>query len=148
MSLENNAADYRDLDSIINADVRYDLNKILFFAKTDDGTLVIPDISLFDMYFAFAKNYIVTYKSTSAQVQFYRYRPHLLSLDVYGTPYLAWMILKLNDRDCPSKFYLKNTVKLIPADALVDAYDVISTKSGARLSANQNRYLSQVGEEI
>ena len=51
----------------------------------------------------------------------------------------------LNDRECPSKFYLKNTVKLIPVEALDNVYDTIVTKSSDKLKANWNVYLRQVG---
>ena len=145
---ETSAKVYSTLTDIINADERYDINKILFFTKTDDGTLVIPDTSLFDLYYRYAQPYVVELKTTDSQVKFYRGRPHLLSLDIYGTPYLAWMLLKLNDRECPSKFYLKKTVRLIPPSSIAEVYDQIATRSSARLAKNHNKYLKIVGEDV
>lgn len=138
----------KTLDDIINRDDRFDVNKITFFTQTEDKELIIPDKNLFEIYMRYIRMYVGTFKVTEAEQRYYRFRPHLLSLDVYGTPALEWLILMLNDRECPSKFYLKNTVRLIPVEALNNVYDTIVTKSSDKLKANWNRYLRQVGQDI
>lgn len=138
-------AEIKTLDDIINRDDRYDINKITFFTQTEDKTLIIPDTNLFQIYMRYIKQYVDTYKVSEAEQRYYRFRPQLLSLDVYGTPSLDWLILMLNDRECPSKFYLKNTILLIPIEYLTNVYDTIVTKSSDKLKANWNRYLRQVG---
>lgn len=135
----------KTLDDIINRDDRFDVNKITFFTQTDDKTLIIPDKNLFEIYMRYIRGYVGTFRVSKAEQRYYRFRPQLLSLDVYGTPALDWLILMLNDRECPSKFYLKNTVKLIPVEALDNVYDTIVTKSSDKLKANWNVYLRQVG---
>jgi len=137
----------KTLDDIIKHDDRYDINKITFFTQTEDGTLIIPDKNLFEIYMRYIRMYVGTYKVSPAEQRYYRYRPQLLSLDVYGTPALDWLILMLNDRECASKFYLKNTVRLIPVDSINNVYDTIVTKSSDKLKANWNRYLRQVGTD-
>lgn len=135
----------KTLDDIINRDDRFDVNKITFFTQTDDKTLIIPDKNLFEIYMRYIRGYVGIFRVSEAEQRYYRFRPQLLSLDVYGTPALDWLILMLNDRECPSKFYLKNTVKLIPVEALDNVYDTIVTKSSDKLKANWNIYLRQVG---
>lgn len=138
----------KTLDDIINQNNRYDVNKITFFTSTDDKTLIVPDKNLFEMYFKYAVPYVGVFKVTDAEREYYKYKPELLSLDVYGTPTLTWMILFLNDRECASRFYLKYTVKLIPPQVLPEVYDTISTRSSKRLKDNWNKYLPLVGEDI
>ena len=135
----------KTLDDIINRDDRFDVNKITFFTQTDDRTLIIPDKNLFEIYMRYIRGYVGIFRVSEAEQRYYLFRPQLLSLDVYGTPALDWLILMLNDRECPSKFYLKNTVKLIPVEALDNVYDTIVTKSSDKLKANWNVYLRQVG---
>ena len=134
----------KTLDQIINRRDRFDINKVLFYTVTDDGTLIIPDTNLFQIYRRYINPYIGTYKVTKAQREYYRYKPHLLSSDIYGTPELAWLILMLNDRECPSKFTIKSTIKLIPEPYLVNLYDTIVTKSNGKLESNWNKYLTML----
>lgn len=139
---------YATLSDIINRNDRYDINKITFFTQTDDKTLIIPDHNLFETYMRFVRPFVGTYSVTDAERRYYRYRPYLLALDVYGTHALGWLILMLNDRECASKFYLKSTVHLIPVEYLNNVYDTIVTKSNTRLKQNWNTYLRKVGVDV
>lgn len=134
----------KTLDDVINYKSRYDLNKVLFFTQTDDETLIIPDTNLFTIYRRYINPYIGTYRVNSAQREYYKRKPYLLSADTYGTPELGWLILMLNDQECASKFYLKTTVKLIPGTYLEELYDTIVTKSNGRLENNWNKYLTKL----
>lgn len=138
----------KTLDDIINREDRYDINKITFFTQTDDKTLIIPDKNLFEIYMRYIRPYVATYKVSDAERQYYRFKPYLLSLDVYGTPSLGWMVMMLNDRECASKFYIKQTVRLIPVEYLNNVYDTIVTKSATRLQTNWNRYIRRVGNDV
>lgn len=137
----------KTLDDIINRQDRYDINKITFFTVTDDQSIVITDTDLFAIYRRFINPYIGTYSVTDAQRQYYRYKPYLLSADVYGTPELGWMILLLNDRECASKFTLKSYIHLIPGNFLEELYDTVITKSSDRLDKNWNTYLPMITSE-
>lgn len=135
---------YKTLDSILNTTDRYDINKITYFTVTDDGTLVIPDTNVIDIYRRYVSPYIQVYNVTEKQRDFYRYRPYLLSADVYGTPKLGWLIMMLNDRECASKFTIKTTIKLIPLSVMGQLYDSLVTKSTSKLEANWAKYLTLV----
>lgn len=136
------------LTDIINRDDRYDINKITFYTLTDDKTLIIPDKNLFEIYMRYIKPYVATYRVSEKERRYYRFKPYLLSLDVYGTPSLGWLILMLNDRECASKFYLKQSVRLIPVEYLNNVYDTVVTKSSDKLQANWNTFLTKVGHDI
>ena len=134
----------KTLDDIINRQDRYDLNKITFYTATDDQSLVIQDTDLYTIYLRFIAPYIGSYKVTPAQRSYYRYKPYLLSADVYGTPELGWMILAMNDRECAPQITLKQYVKLIPTTYLEELYDTVITNSTDKLSRTWTTYLPMV----
>lgn len=134
----------KTLDDIINANNRYNINKLTLYKPTLDETLLIQDTTLFRMYMRFINQYIMRYRISDQQRAYYRYKPGLLSQDIYGTPELAWMIMQINDQECPSKFRLKSTVRLIDPETLSSIYDFVLTKSNDKLNANWNKYLVDV----
>lgn len=138
----------KTLDDIINRVDRYDVNTITLYTATDDGTLIVPDKNLFEIYFKYIAPYVGTFDVTDAEREFYRYKPYLLSQDVYETPSLAWMIMYLNDRESASRFYLKSTVRLIPPKVLPEVYDIIATRSSEKIKENWNKYIPMIGEDI
>lgn len=138
----------KTLSDVIRYDNRYDLEKIMFYGTTIDGSLIIPETDLIQIYGRYLAQYIVTYSVDPEYRERYRYKPYALSRDVYGTPALAWLIMRMNDKECASKFYLKNTVRLIPREVLLSVYDTIATKSSDRLSANHVEYLRRLGKRI
>lgn len=137
-------AEMKTLDDLITRQDRYDLNKITFFTMTDDQSLIVQDTTLFQIYRGYVSNYVATYTVPKKYRQYYRFKPRLLSADIYGTPELSWLILMLNDRECPSKFTIKSTIRLVPANRLAELYDTIVTRSNNRLTANWNEYLTQL----
>lgn len=138
------AATYKKLSDILTTNDRYDINKITYFTMTEDETLVIPDTNVIDVYRRYVSPYIQVYKVTEKQREFYRYRPYLLSADIYGTPRLGWLIMMLNDRECASKFTIKSTIKLIPMNLFGQLYDNLVVKSTSKLEANWAKYLTKV----
>lgn len=141
------AAVIKTLEDIINRQDRFDANKVVMFTVTDDGSLIIPDTNLFQIYRRYINPYIGTYKVSQKLREYYRNKPRLLSADVYGTPELAWLILMLNDRECPSKFTIKSTIRLIPTTYLTALYDTIVTKSTTKLEQNWNTFLPMIGNK-
>lgn len=137
----SNGTVYKTLDDIINREDKYDFHKICFYTLTSDGGLIIPDTNLFQIYIRYIVDYVGTYRTTMEQREYYKYKPSLLSNDIYGTPNLDWLILLMNDRECPSKFSLKSTVRLISPSKLSSIFDTIVTKSNKRLLENWNKYL-------
>jgi len=138
----------RTLDDIINRKDRYDVNKITFYSTTDDGTLVVPDKNLFEIYYKFVAPYVEELKVTLAERRYYKFKPYLLSLDIYDTPSLWWMLMYLNDRECPSQFYLKQTMRYIPPKLIGTVFDTIATRSAISIKKNWNEHLKHVGEDI
>lgn len=134
----------KTLDDIINKNDRFDINKVAFFTITENGGLVILDSNLFNIYMRFINSYIRIYNASDRQREYYRGKPDLLSQDIYGTPELAWLIIKINDQECPSKFRIKSTIRLIPGPALETVYDTVVTRSTEKLMRNWNTYLTQV----
>lgn len=142
------ASVYSTLTDLLTIGTRYNVNRVTFFTETADRTLVISDITLFKLYQTLLSPFVKSYQVSDAQREFYRYKPYLLSRDIYGTPDLGWLIMMLNDKECPSKFYLKKTLNLIPQNVIDEAYDTIITRSSDKLKANWNQYLINVGEDV
>ncbi|MCM1230238.1 MAG: baseplate wedge protein 53 [Ruminococcus flavefaciens] len=138
----------KTLDDIINREDRYDVNKVTLFTITDDQELVIPDKNIFDTYMRFIRPYVQVYDVTMREREYYRFRPQLLSLDVYGTPSLDWLLIMLNDRECPSKFYLKQTVNMVPSSIIGKLHETIVSRPKRDLEKNWNKYLRLIGEDV
>lgn len=134
----------KTLSDIINKNDRYDINKITMYTSTDNDSLIIRDTDLFETYMRFIVHYVQTYSVSDYQRTQYRFQPHLLSYDIYGTPELAWLIIALNDQESPSKFRLKTTIKLIPAEYINVVYDTILTRSSDKLEENWAKYLPKI----
>lgn len=129
-------ATIKTLSELISTQSRYDLTKITYLTKTDDGDIVIPDTNVFTIYMRFIQDYITIYKVNDTQRRKYRCKPGLLSMELYGTPDLAWLILKLNDQESPSKFRLKSNIKLISITDLNAIYTNIVSNASDKLSRN------------
>ena len=138
----------KTLDDIVNREDRYDLNKVIMYTMTDDGELIIPDKNIYDTYMRFIRPYVQVYEVAMKERDYYRFRPQLLSLDVYGTPSLDWLLLILNDRECASKFYLKQTVNMVPSTVIGRLHETIVARPKKDLERNWNKYLTMIGEDV
>lgn len=138
----------KTLDDVLEQEDRYDIDKIAFFRQTDDNSLIILDLTLYEIYRRFIAPAATLYQVTDREREFYRYRPHLLSQDFYGTPELCWLVLRMNDTESPSRFRPKRTLKLVDPSTLSDLYDRLVTKSSERLYANWGEELKKVGDDI
>lgn len=137
-------ATIKTLDDIINKNDRYDLNKISMYQYAIDDSLIIYSTDVFRLYYRFIRNYVEPYKISQVQRDYYYSKPHLLSQDIYGTPELAWLILRLNDQECPSKFRLKSRIYLIDPTTLSNLYDTVITRSTDKVKENWNEFLPAV----
>lgn len=127
---------YKTLSELILSQSRYELTKISYLTKTADEDIIIPDTNVFTVYMRFIRDYISIYRVNDAQRRKYRCRPGLLSMELYGTPDLAWLILKLNDQESPSKFRLKSTINIISITDLNTIYGNIVTNASDKLAKN------------
>ena len=139
---------YKTLSDIINREDRYDLRNIAYYTTTIDGGLIIPDTTLFDTYIRYVWQYTQLFEVNKAQREYYRYRPQLLSLDIYGTPSLAWLILKLNDGECASHFTLKSRLRLIDRETLASIYDTLVARASSTIEQNHARFNALIGTEV
>lgn len=137
-------ATIKTLDDIINKNDRYDINKISMYQYAVDDNLIIYSTDVFRLYYRFIRNYVEPYKISQVQRDYYYGKPHLLSQDIYGTPELVWLILRLNDQECPSKFRLKSRIYLIEPSTLSNLYDTVITRSTDKVKENWNEFLPAV----
>lgn len=137
-------ATIKTLYDIINKNDRYDLNKISMYQYAINDSLIIYSTDVFRLYYRFIRNYVEPYKISQVQRDYYYSKPHLLSQDIYGTPELAWLILRLNDQECPSKFRLKSRIYLIDPTTLSNLYDTVITRSTDKVKENWNEFLPAV----
>lgn len=137
------AIDFKTLDDLIETQTRFDVNNVTMFTMTEDKSLIIADTDLFTIYAKYITPYISTYTVTKEQREKYAHKPEWLSRDIYGSPELAWLLIRLNDMECASKFYLKSTIKTIAPDDLNDLYDTVITRSNDRITKNWNQYIPE-----
>lgn len=138
----------KTLDEIVNREDQYDINKVTMYHMTGDGSRIIMNETLYDTYRGFIDQYVQEFSVTSAQRRYYRGKPFLLSADIYNTPDLAWLIMKLNNRDCPSRFYLRQTVRLVPVNQIQGLVNTLISRGGDRVEKNHNKYLKRVGRDV
>lgn len=137
------AIDFKTLDDLIETQTRFDVNNVTMFTMTEDKSLIIADTDLFAIYAKYIAPFISTYTVTKEQREKYARKPEWLSQDIYGSPELAWLLIRLNDMECASKFYLKSTIKAIAPDDLNDLYDTVITRSNDRITKNWNQYIPE-----
>lgn len=128
----------KTLDDLINFTDRYDPVKISYFslAGKDEDALAVISTNLFSLYQRYTYQFVERYTVTPKQRREYRCRPFLLSTAFYGTPNLAWLIMMLNNCECPSKFRIKQYIDMIPLESLDELYDTVVTRHRKKLDAN------------
>lgn len=124
----------KTLSALINYTDIYDINNVAFLHTT--GYLVVKSTTAFQKFYPYVKDYLSSYRVTDDQREKYRYRPDLLSSDVYGTPMLGWLIMWMNGQECPSKFRIKQTIVLINPSQIQDVFITIKAKNQKALDAN------------
>lgn len=132
----------KTLQEVIDYTDVYDINNVTYFTKVDH--LVVKSTTAFQRFYPYIKQYLQTYAVTKEQREHYRYRPDLLSSDIYGTPTLGWFIMWMNGQECPSKFRLKQSIVLVPPTDIQTLFITIKTKNQDKLENNWTDYLSNV----
>lgn len=129
----------KTLQDIIDYTDVYDIRNVAFYNTVDH--LIVKSTTAFQRFYPYIKEYIAEYRVTKEQREFYRYRPDLLSTDVYGTPMLGWFIMWMNGQECPSKFRIKQTIMLVPPDQIENLFITIKTKNQNALDSNWLEHL-------
>lgn len=130
---------YKTLQSLIDYTDIYDINSATFYTTVDH--MVVKSTTSFQKFYPYVKEYIQIYKVTKEQREKYRYRPDLLSTDIYGTPLLGWFIMWMNGQECPSKFRIKQTIALVPPDQVQELFITIKSKNNKKLEENWTKHL-------
>lgn len=132
----------KTLDDLIEFTDTFDIRNTVFYRQVEN--LIIPATTSYDTYFVGYKDAIETFNTNREQRVKYSYRPNTLSVDVYGTPSLGWLIMKLNSCECPSKFKVRSRIKLIPKENLEEISVNIISKSKNALDKNWAEYLNDL----
>lgn len=136
----------KTLDDLINFTDQFDPKALSYYSAAGEGDdrLIVLSTNLFSMYQKYIRKFVETYSVTEEQRRQFRCRPQLLSTAFYGTPNLYWLVLMLNNRECPSKFKLKKYVHMIPIESLNIIYDTIIAKGRTKLESNWAEMLTDL----
>lgn len=132
----------KTLDDLIESTDTYDIRNTTYYRLIEN--LLVPATNSYDLYYTGYEQSIGTYSTNYAQRQKYSYNPFILSVDLYGTPSAAWLIMKLNNCECPSKFKVRRYLHLLSASDLQEVAVSIISKSTDRLEANWDEYLNDL----
>lgn len=132
----------KTLDDLIEHTDTYDIRNTTYYRLVEN--LLVPAQNAYDVYRTGYETAIRSYTTTYDQRRLYSYRPFRLSTDVYGTPNVAWLIMKLNNCECPSKFKVRSSINMIPIATLQEISVSIISKAENRLEANWNEYLNDL----
>lgn len=117
----------KTLEDLINYETFFDIEK--YYVEKDD-TQDKTYTTLFDVYFNFIKDRIIRIKTKESHKK-YNYNPKLLSKDMYGTPALDWVLLKINNMS-PSRFRVDNYINFIKKDDLIEIFNFLTIKRNNR----------------
>lgn len=142
MASLNISGSIKTLDDLIEFTDTYDIRNTVYYRQIEN--LLVPATNAYDLYYEGYKDSIETFTTNRDQRVKYSYRPNLLSVDIYGTPSMGWLIMKLNNCECPSKFKVRSRVKLISFTNLQEIAISIISKASNGLEANWAEYLNDL----
>lgn len=91
------------------------------------------------------KHLSLTVEMTDLEYIKYKFRPELLSYDLYGTTELYFVILAINGLYTPKEFTIK-TLKLLPKDLAIEVVNTIYNTEESYLKFTKNK-LNETKEE-
>ena len=90
---------------------QYDKQPIKFTDFFNKGVLIDDQVKLFvnddsvlNLYDDLLKKYKIKYRMTNAEYRKYKYNPHKLANDIYGSTEYWWLILHANELTSASEF--------------------------------------------
>lgn len=116
--------DIKTLNDLIGYETYYDVRKYLK-PESIEG-INFYNTTLFDIYLGMIKPYIERV-ATLPEHKKYNHKPRNLSRDLYGTPDLDWVLLKINGAS-PSRFVIGEKINYIHPDDLDFIFDLLSSK--------------------
>jgi hypothetical protein len=114
----------KTLDDLINYSTLYDIRK---YSKIKDiNGINVIDETLFDVYYNLFKG-LIQRVTTLPEHKKYNYNPKWLSKDLYGTPDLDWLLLRVNN-SAPSRFKTESKINYIHPDDIDTIFDILASK--------------------
>ncbi len=128
----------RTLEDLVKygASSDYTIPKVITLRKV--GKVIMTDEIVYDKYrdLIFQNSYLQSL--TIEQQKSYKYRPDRLSMELYGMPNLAHILLYLNQ--CAEiDFKPGDTVRVLDPDAVLDVLKLILTHETGRITAAKQK---------
>lgn len=105
----------------------------------NDYNIDSPEDNVIYDYLSELKNATIKVELSNAQYLKYKYRPDLLSYDMYGTPIFEYVILALNDIISP-KYFTKKKIYMIPEEYMDMLIGEIYDAEKDYITFNRNKY--------
>lgn len=116
--------DLKTLQDLIDYTTLYDVRKYSRIIDAD-GVKVIEE-TLLDVYFKLIEPYIQRVRTLNEHKK-YNNNPKWLSTDLYGTPDLDWLLIKINC-ESPSRFKIEEKINYIHPDDIDTIFDILASK--------------------
>lgn len=116
---------------------RISYNKFCLFDKSSDGLNNIISYNILNDYLEELEKMSVTVSLTNEQYLKYKYKPKLLSYDIYGSQELYFVILYINNIASPKEFDMKK-IKMIRSDVMAQAMSDIYNAEKEILENNRS----------
>lgn len=109
---------YSTISSLAEYEKRLDLSHSKLYLKSlvdsDNNKLIVNSTSLANKYYDYILESVDIVKLTNKEYMKYRYQPKLFCYDMYGTPELWSLLLKINNFDSVAEFNRKKIKVLSP----------------------------------
>lgn len=110
--------------------------------KDGENKIDVPYDNILYMYLDELKSLSMKVKLNSTEMDRYKYRPDLLSYDLYGTTQYDYILLALNDIISP-KYFDKEIVNIIDADYIELIVSSIADAEDEYIQLNRSQYTSE-----
>lgn len=110
--------------------------------KDGENKIDVPYDNILYMYLDELKSLSMKVKLNSTEMDRYKYRPDLLSYDLYGTTQYDYILLALNDIISP-KYFDKEIVNIIDADYIELIVSSITDAEDEYIQLNRSQYTSE-----
>ena len=107
--------------------------------NNDEDSIEVPYDNALYMYLDELKNASMLVSLDDGQYTRYKYRPDLLSFDLYGTMEYDYVLLALNDIISP-KYFDKKVIRVIHADYIQQLVSLIADSESDYIQLNRSTY--------
>lgn len=128
-------AEIKTLSDLLSYSSKFDITPLAFFETDSYGNVTVQTTQI-DRYRKSIEKHVKSYQVDPSLKSQFQNRPDLLSAKIYKTPTLAWFIMALNGAESPSRFFVKNKIKLIEPSILENIFIDLKSKDIRRLEKN------------